>query len=969
MIVFLTVFFVASLLIPALGKRWGTRVFPVIALVPAAAFVYTLTLGPSVLAGGAVVEELPWIPMLDLSLLFRMDALAWVLSLVVTGVGALVLLYCRRYFTDTEPGLGRFAATLFAFAGTMFGLVTADDIMMMFIFWEITSVLSYLLIGHYTGRRESRGAALQALLVTTLGGLVMLIGVVMISVQAGSSSLSVILDSGLSGPATTAAVLLMLVGALSKSALVPFHFWLPAAMAAPTPVSAYLHAAAMVKAGIYLVARLAPEFSDVPGWHAVLVGFGAWTMLLGAWRSLRQYDLKLVLAYGTVSQLGFLTIVMSYGTPESAQAGLALLLAHALYKATLFLVVGIIDHDTGTRDWRQLSGLGKRAPVLATISAIAVASMAGLPPTLGFVAKESVFASLIEGAAAGDPAGWVALVGVTLGSVLTVAYSVRFFWGAFATRKRHVRCEVHHGPQSILLAPGVLAVLTLVLGFAAPVVDHMVTPYAETIGQTHEHLALWHGFTPALGLSALVIAVGLLLFRWRAGVARAQDRVPDTFDAARGYWKIITGIDRFAAKVTIFAQRGGLPQYVGTILSVFVLSVGAAACLGRVWPDSFRAWDYPVQPVIAIIMIVAALGAARARRRMAAVLLVGVTGFGLVALFAFHGAPDLALTQALVETITLVVFILVMRRLPARMYAEREPGKKVRRAIIASSVAVVTGAVGLIALGARQHAPITAEMPRLAYEGGHGRNIVNVMLVDIRAWDTMGEIAVLVVVATGIASLLFVRTRNVDLKRVPGARRSRLDRRAVPPDPHVSDAANRGPRQAWLIGGRTLTVSNRSLLIEVVVRLLFHPAIVVSIYLLFAGHNEPGGGFAGGLLAGLALVFRYLAAGKYELAEAVPIGPGKVLGTGLILAVGTAAGALVFGGEALQSAYFSTELPVLGYVSFGTSTIFDVGVYLVVVGLILDILRSLGAQIDTDQDNNDVGSSDEFTGSTKGAAR
>ncbi|MGO3886867.1 MAG: proton-conducting transporter transmembrane domain-containing protein, partial [Mycetocola sp.] len=558
MLVILTVFLLASLLIPALGKRWGTRIFPVIALIPAAAFVYTLTLGPQVLGGGEVVEELPWIPMLDLSLLFRMDALAWVLALVVTGVGALVLVYCRNYFSDSEPGLGRFAATLFAFAGTMFGLVTADDIMMMFIFWEITSVLSYMLIGHYTGKRESRGAALQALLVTTFGGLIMLIGVIMLSVQAGSSSMAVIVSAGLSGPATTAAVLLVLVGALSKSALVPFHFWLPAAMAAPTPVSAYLHAAAMVKAGIYLVARLAPGFADVPGWHAVLIGLGVWTMLLGAWRSLRQYDLKLVLAYGTVSQLGFLMIVVSFGTPESAQAGLALLLAHALYKATLFLVVGIIDHDTGTRDWRQLSGLGRRAPALAVISGIAVASMAGLPPTLGFVAKESVFTSLIDAAQTGDPVGWVALIGVTLGSMMTVAYSVRFFWGAFATRKRQVTCEIHRGSSAILIAPGVLAALTLALGVFAGVVDTMVTPYASTLGEVHEHIALWHGFTLALGLSAIVIVVGLLLFRWRAEVARVQDRVPDTFDAARGYWRIITAIDRWAAKITIFAQRGGL---------------------------------------------------------------------------------------------------------------------------------------------------------------------------------------------------------------------------------------------------------------------------------------------------------------------------------------------------------------------------------------------------------------------------
>src|SRR5690606_37767527 len=266
-----------------------------------------------------------------------------------------------RYFSRDEPGLGRFAGLLLAFAGTMYGLVTADDILVMFMFWEITSVLSYLLIGHYVDRKESRGAALQALLVTTFGGLVMLVGVVMISVQAGTTSIASIVEQGLEGPMATVAILLILVGALSKSAIVPFHFWLPAAMAAPTPASAYLHAAAMVKAGIYLVARFAPGYAEPPGWTPVLVGLGVWGLLVGAWRSLRQYDLKLVLAYGTVSQLGFLMVIVGFGGHDAGLAGSALLLAHAMYKAALFLVVGIIDHRAGTRDWRKLSGVGRQS--------------------------------------------------------------------------------------------------------------------------------------------------------------------------------------------------------------------------------------------------------------------------------------------------------------------------------------------------------------------------------------------------------------------------------------------------------------------------------------------------------------------------------------------------------------------------------------------------------------------------------
>ncbi|MCU1442651.1 MAG: Na+/H+ antiporter subunit [Cryobacterium sp.] len=964
MATFLLAFLLLSVLTPALTRILSTRVFYVIALLPAGAFAYTLTQTATITAGGSVTQTMPWIPELGVALSFRVDALAWLLSLVVTGVGALVLVYCARYFSADEPGLGRFAAFLLGFAGTMYGLVTADDILVMFMLWEVTSVLSYLLIGHYTDKRESRGAAMQALIVTTFGGLVMLVGVVMLAGAAGTTSLARIVADPVAGPVAAWAILLILVGALSKSALIPFHFWLPAAMAAPTPVSAYLHAAAMVKAGIYLIARLAPGYADSTGWMPVLVTLGIWTMLLGAWRSLRQFDLKLVLAYGTVSQLGFLTIVVGFGGRDAALAGAALLLAHALYKAALFLVVGIIDQRAGTRDWRRLSGVGRRAPALAVITLIAVASMAGIPPLFGFVAKEAVFTSFLDAGQAGNGWGWVALVGTALGSVLTVAYSARFFWGAFATRPGTPVTELRASRWDVQLAPGILALATVVLGVFAGLVDPFLAPYADTLpGPGDARLALWHGFEPALAVSAIVLLLGAALFWSRVRVAKLQDSVPPWVDSGLGYGATVRAVDRFAARITQLGQRGGLPQYLSTILVVFVLALGLASAVNRTWPDSILLWDYPAQVVIALIMGIAAVLAARVQQRMTAVLLAGITGYGMVALFAMHGAPDLALTQALVETMTLVVFVLVLRRLPPKISQHNRPVHRGRRALIGGLVGVVMGTIGVIALGARQAESIVGELPRLAVEEAHGTNIVNVMLVDIRAWDTMGEISVLIVVATGIASLLFVSGRTAPVPRLTESRklRSLLHRRRVVADPTASNEGADVTRQSWLVGGRTIAPKNRSILIEVLIRLLFHPAIIVSIYLLFAGHNAPGGGFAGGLLAGLALVARYLAGGRYELGEAAPVDPGKVLGLGITLAVGMAVVSLFFSGLPLESAYFAAEVPLLGEMSFGTSTIFDIGVYLVVVGLAIDILRSLGSEIDRQSEDDDSDTSQNET--------
>lgn len=979
MTLLLLLFIGGALVTPFLVRRFGRRAFAIIAALPAATAIWTAFQAPKILGGQVAVETTEWIPTLEVGFNFRMDALAWSMAMLVSVVGALVLLYCTWYFKNSEPGLSRFAVLLLTFAGVMFGLVTADDIIVMFVFWEATSVLSYLLIGHVTGRRESRGAALQALLVTTFGGLAMLVGIVILIVQTGTTSIALMVAEPpvLTTPLIITAIMLVLVGAISKSALVPFHFWLPAAMAAPTPVSAYLHAAAMVKAGIYLIARFAPGYADVPGWRASLVTLGVVTMVIGGWRSMRQFDLKLVLAYGTVSQLGFLTLVLAFGDADIALAGMTLLIAHAAFKATLFLGVGMVDQATGTRDLRELSGLRRSMPGLAIVTVLAAASMAGLPPLLGFVAKEAVFTTLLAETAEQPLWAWVALIGAIVGSVLTVGYSLRYVWGAFADKAGVEPTPVVRSSRAMLIAPASLALFGFIAGLAPAFLESLLTPYVDSYGYPHEyHLSLWHGWVPALGITIVVVALGLLLFLARGPVMKAYSKLPRAVEASRGYWAAIRGIDWMGLKITHSMQSRGLPGYVSIILVVFVGAVTIVLVDRGVPQLNPIAWDYPMQAVIGGITAVAAIASALVGHRFAAVLLVGMAGYGLVALFGLHGAPDLALTQALVETVTLVVFVLVLRRLPQRIAQRNKPKHRPSRAMLGIFVGLTMAFVAVAALGARTEEPVSGPLPEMALEQGHGQNVVNVILVDIRAWDTLGEISMLVVVATGVASLLFVVSREGSVPRLSRRGNSSVRQRsfgASAVSEPVSDGTvteigdtsfdvlggasadfsagdDRAPtRRSWLLAGRTLTPATRSIMLEVLVRFLFHPAMVTSVFLLFVGHNAPGGGFAGGLLAGLALVIRYLAGGRYELGEAAPIDPGKLLGGGILLAAGTAASSMFFGKAVFESTWFEAQWGPFA-ISAGTSTLFDIGVYLVVLGVVLDILRSLGAQVDRHQD-------------------
>ncbi|MDX2376267.1 Na+/H+ antiporter subunit A [Microbacterium sp. LRZ72] len=963
MLLILAAFGLVSLAMPWFVRLIGTRAFYVAVAMALVAFTDALLRAPLVISGSIPAEAYDWIPALGVQLSMRMNVLAWVMALVVTGVGALVLLYCRWYFRGKTDGIGQFSAVLLAFAGAMYGLVLTDDIVVLVMFWEITSVLSYLLIGYYHRRAGSRRSALQALLVTSLGGLVMLIGVVLLVVDTGTSSLSTILAMAPGGGVVNAALVLILVGALSKSAIFPFHFWLPGAMAAPTPVSAYLHAAAMVKAGIYLIALFAPVFGDAAAWRPVVISLGVFTMLLGGIQSLRERDLKRILAFGTVSQLGFLTVVLGFGTRDAALAGLALLIGHALFKSCLFLVVGIIDRQLSTRDVFELSGLWRRAPVLAITAVIAIASMVGFFPTIGFVAKEAALSALLAATVEGSAWGLVALLGVVAGSVLTMAYGLRFLWGAFAVKRDVPQTEWPSPPLGFVAAPGVLALLSLVGGFAAPWLDVALVGYADgapaapaglPAPEYAYHLALWHGLEPALFLSLGSLAVGALVF-WLALRVKWDERarlIP--FTAADAYYGIIRVVDRLSVVTTTLTQRGSLPIYVGTIFVVLVAAEGTAVLASPTWRAQLDAWQSPWQLVVAPVMIAAGIGAVRARKRFTGVVMVSITGLGMVVLFGASGAPDLAITQILIETVTLVAFALVLRRLPSRMGDHNASVAPLVRAVLAGAVGLVMAVIAVIATGARVHSPVSTPWPELAYEIGHGQNVVNVALVDIRGWDTMGELSVLILAATGVASLVFVTHRSDNLQTLTSGLPTVATRRGLRRPLVETGGGGHQPQtgplrmqpRAWLLGGSRLRPENRSIVLEVIVRILFHSIIVVSIYLLFAGHNLPGGGFAGGLVAGMALVMRYIAGGRYELGVAAPTDAGMLLGAGMTLAVGCAIVPLAFGAAPLTSAFWEAQVPVLGHVEFVTSTIFDIGVYLVVVGLVLDVLRSLGAEVD-----------------------
>ena len=933
MIALLTLHLLGAIAAPTLVQRLGRNAFYVLALIPAATVVTALSLTASAF-GTPHVTSVPWVPGLSLALTFRVDVLSWLMMLILGGVGALIMVYAARYFGPKSRHLGRFSGVFVAFAGAMLGVVTADHTMTLYLFWEATSVLSFLLIGHHHDRRAARAAAQQALIVTGSGALAMFSGLVILGqVPGGSYRISELIAKLQDGsidptsPLVAVAAVLILAGAFTKSAQVPAHFWLPGAMAAPTPVSAYLHAATMVKAGVYLVARLTPGLAVVPIWSILAVTLGLATMLVGGYRALRQFDLKLVLAYGTVSQLGLMMAAVGVGDAAALAAGLMLLIAHSLFKSTLFLTVGAIESATGTRDLRNLCGLRHHLPWLAGVAGLATVSMAGLPVAAGYLGKEALVTALWHGldlpwAESSRALSAVMLVVLVLGSMLTVAYSWRFWWGAFADKRVSMSCQVKRVPSSMLAPITVLSAGAL-LGLLPAAMQRVVIPPTSGL-PGHPHLAIWSGAAPAL-ITLVIVGGGLLLIRFRPLVAKIQRRLQPRSSVVNSYTRSLYDLELTASRTTATLFRGSLSSNLAIIYLVVLLLGGYA--LWRIGPPqtTLVLWDNTQQLVLALAVMVAAVLTVRARRRMKAALGLAAVGLLVTLVFAAQGAPDLALTQLVVEAVSLVVFVLVFRKLPP--YFSNRPRTKTRwlRLAVAAGVGAVVTLGGWLAAAARVHEPVSELMPAEALRFGGGENIVNVILVDIRAWDTVGEISVLLVTATGVASLIYLQSRLGRVDRAP---------------------RNLRTSTALLSGAAALRPRARSLVLEVSTKLLFPTLLILSVWLLLIGHNNPGGGFAGGAVAGLAFVLRYLAGGRYELGEAMPIPAGRLMGLGLFVAAVGGAMPLLFGNAVLQSTPVDLDLGLLGNLHFTTAMVLDIGVYVLVVGLIIDLVSALGAEID-----------------------
>lgn len=727
----------------------------------------------TVVVGGVGVSSAPrttvdWIPALGFNLTLELDGFAVLMSLIVLVLGFGVLSYSLAYF-EHDATYTRFVGLFMAFAGSMTGVVLAADLFTMFVFWELTSICSFLLIGLNDKSASARQSAVRALLTTGAGGLCLLGGIGILQVELGTTAFDELVRLQPSGAVIDAAIVLVLLGAFTKSAQFPFHFWLPGAMAAPTPVSAYLHSATMVKAGIVLLARTSPAFGQSEIWRWWVVVAGVVTMLIGGWSALRQTDAKLLLAHSTVSQLGLLTVLVGIGSPVALYAGVAHLLAHAVFKVALFLGVGVIDHELGTRDVTKLAAARTRLPLVFVALVASTLSMAGMIPLFGFVTKEKALVALLD--AEFGNVGNIALVGVVLGSVLSVAYSVRFLHALFGGVASTDVAGEHHGSQHgnhhhpgslttrlLLGSPVVVAAAaSLVFGFVAKQVgEWLVAPSTSLDVAAKSKLLLWPGVNTALVISVVVIVVGAIV-GWRAPLAVSATRGSR---GERSFDGIYGATIAASKRVTAMTQSGSLPMYVGVmVVSLATIPVVALVIDGR-FPTTEYVNDSLLTIVVAVLAIVLALGTVLVPMRFAAALFLGGVGYAVSLLFAMRGAIDLALTQLLVETLSVVIFLLVLRVMPRRFPPPSRWNPRSLRVALAAVVGVAVPLFALAVNGAGGDSSVSKEYFARSVDEAGGRNVVNVILVDFRGFDTMGEITVLAVAALGVANLVRAAERE-----------------------------------------------------------------------------------------------------------------------------------------------------------------------------------------------------------------
>jgi multicomponent Na+:H+ antiporter subunit A len=762
--------FLAAALAPQAHRALGRRAGVVLAVVPALIFAHLTRFFVETGSGQAQAWAGDWVPGLGIRLAFRLDGLSLLFALLVTGIGALVLVYGGGYLKG-DPRLPRFYAAILFFMAAMLGLVLADDALCLFVFWELTTVSSYLLVGFDHQKEEARKAALQALFVTGAGGLALLAGLLLLGQAAGTLQLSALAERAVAiqaHPLYLPALLLILVGAFTKSAQFPFHFWLPGAMSAPSPVSAYLHSATMVKAGIYLLARLNPALGGTDAWHYLVITAGTVTLLTGALLAYGQSDLKRLLAYTTVSGLGTLTLLLGISTELSARAAMVFLLVHALYKAALFLGVGAIDHEAGTRDVRQLGGLARAMPLTAFAVVVSALSMAGLPPLFGFVAKELFYEAKHEAPRAGELLTLASFLGSALVAAAAGLAGYRPFFGA----PRVTSARVHEAKPALWLGPVLLASLSVALGlFPDLLAVPLIQPAASAVRGEHTEVVLgpWIGLSPAFVQSLLMLAAGAVLYALHDRALRLAGSIGRTlagWGPTRVYQALLAAVVALAKAQTRVLQNGVLGRYL-------LVTIGTAVVLGG-YALSTReglvavTFDPPSvgEALVAAAMAAAALAIVRARTLLVAVAALGVVGYGVAVVFLLFGGPDLALTQLAIETLSVLLFVLVLRRLP-RLRRLSSRGERLLDGVVAASSGFFVTVLVLVATAAPHETPLRDYFGAQSLALAKGRNVVNVILVDFRGFDTLGEITVLAAAALGVVALLRLRPGS------PGDRRTR----------------------------------------------------------------------------------------------------------------------------------------------------------------------------------------------------
>jgi multicomponent K+:H+ antiporter subunit A len=912
--------FIAALVIAVLHEAPRAVHSGIAAVSSALGLVLLATLAGPIVGGALPSASWAWVPALGLDLTLMVDPLGLMFAGLILGIGLLVVIFGHFYLYKGEA-TGRFFASLMLFQGAMLGIVIAGNVLLLLVFWELTSLSSFLLIGFWQHKAEARQGARMALAVTGGGGLALIGGMVLLGLAAGSFDLATILERGdavRASPLYPAILGLTLLGCFTKSAQFPFHFWLPHAMAAPTPVSAYLHSATMVKAGVFLLARLWPVLAGTEVYTVIVSSVGLVTMVFGAVVALFRHDLKSILAYSTISQLGLLVMLLGFSLEMAALAAVLHILNHAAFKAALFMSAGIVEHETGTRHIRRLGGLAKAMPITALVATLAAASMAGLPPLGGFISKEMMLYETPEVVLFGLP--WLVPVLATIGATFSVGYSLRLAWHLFFGQPREVEpfARAHDPGIGMWAAPALLTALAVLLGLipmtlAAPLVG-AVTGAVTGAPAPEFDLALWHGVNLALILSMIAVAGGALLLWQHRGLLALWERTPLP-DAKRMFLRTLGFADTWMRKALVATHTPSLQNMLLAGFTVIVLLVIEGAVTGGgVLTGARPGLAAPIPAIIAWALLIAATAAVvhDSRNRFRVLIYVSVIGLVVSLAFAQLSAPDLALTQISVEVVTILLLLLALNLLPKSPPPLSSAPRKWRDAALAITGGLAVGGLAWAMLTRDPGPSIAAYHLANAKSGGGGTNVVNVILVDFRAFDTLGEIIVLGIAGLGIFALLDTAAVGAAGARLRGWREDM---------PHSPE--------------------RHPIMLVMASRIILPLTLTVGIYLFLRGHNQPGGGFIAALVVAVAFLVQYLAAGVDWSDARRKFGEHKLIAGGVLVAVGTGLGSLAFGANFLTSTFGYFSLPLIGKFELASAMLFDTGVFLTVFGAVMLALAQL----------------------------